>query len=104
MFSDNIDVEIGINPLLDNFENDSVVLLFFPSLDSCSRISTGPIYYILDLFLLEYSLGKIGPLRPILEVLKLLSFTLTNVVFVCHLEKCEKCSIGAAEHISDLIT
>ena len=103
-FPDNVDVEVGIDSLLYNFGSNSVVLLLFPSLGSCSRISTGPIYYIPDLFLFEHGLGKIGKLRQIFEAMELLFLALAIVVFVCHLEGGEKCSAGAAEHISDLIT
>ena len=107
-FSDNVDVKVGIDPLLDNFGSNSVVLLLFSSLGSCSRISTRPIYYIPDLLLLEHGLGKIGPLRPIFKATELLSLALAVVVFVRHfdgnLEGGEKCSIGAAERTPDLIT
>ena len=43
LFSGNDDEEVGINPLLDSFRSNSIVLLFFRNLGSCSRISTGPI-------------------------------------------------------------
>lgn len=108
MFSNNIDIEVGVDLLLDDFGSNSIVFFLLLNLGSYSKISTRPIYYILDLFFLKHGLGKIGPLRPILEAKELLSFALAVNVFVCHfdddLEKGEKCNTGIAERISDLIT
>ena len=107
-FSNNIDLKIGVDPMLDNFGSDSVVFLFFPRLDSFSKISMGPMYYIVDLLFLEYSLGKIGPLRPIFKVTELLSLALAVILSVYYfdsdLDEGKKCSTCAAERISDLIT
>ena len=103
-FSNNVDVEVGIDPLFDNFGSDSVVLLLFPSLGSYSKISTRPVYYIPDLLLFEHDLSKIGLLRPIFKVIELFSLALAIVVFVRHLEGGEKCSAGVAERIPDLLT
>ncbi len=106
-FSNDVDIEVGVDPLLDDFGSNSVILLLLPSLSSCSRISTRSIYYILDLFFLEHGLSKIGPLRPILKAAELLSLPLAVVVFVHHfdddLEEDEKCNTGAAERTPDLI-
>ena len=104
MLSDNIDIEVGIDPLLNNFGSDSVVFFFFPSLGSCIKISIESIYYISDLLLLEHGLGKIGPLRPIFKITELLSLAIAVVVFVRHLEGGKKCSTGEAKRTSDLIT
>ena len=83
-FSNNIDKKVTINPLVDCFRSNSIVFLLFPSLNNYSRIITKPIYNILNLFILEHGLHKLNPLRPILEAVKLLSFTLIVVIFVCH--------------------
>ena len=104
LFSDNVDIEVGINLLLENFGSDIIVLLLFPSLGSCNKISTRPIYYIPDLLFLKYGLDKIGLLRPIFEVTEFFSLALVVIVFICHLKGSEKCSTSSAEHISDLIT
>ena len=103
-FSNNVDVEVGIDPLFDNFGSNSVVFLLFSSLGSCSRISIRPIYFIPDLLFLEHGLGKIGLLRPIFEAMELLSLALAIVVFVYHLERGEKYNTDTAEHTPDLIT
>ena len=103
-----MDVEVKVDPLLNNYISNNVVLLLLPSLGSCSRITTGLIYYISDLFLLKHSLGKIGPLKPIFKVTKLLSLALAVVVFICHfdndLEEGEKCSTGIVKYTPDPIT
>ena len=100
-FSNNIDIEVRVDPLFDDFKSNSIAFLFFPSLGSYSRISIGPIYYIPNLFLLEYSLRKISLLRLMLEVMELFSLTLTIVVFICHfdnnLEKNKKCNTSIVE-------
>lgn len=50
LFSNNDNIEFGVDCQLDNFGKDSVILLFFSTLGNYSRISIKPFYYILDFF------------------------------------------------------
>lgn len=107
LFSDDVNVEIRIDPLLDDLGSDSVVLLLLLCLGSYSKICIGPIYYIPDLYFLGYGLDKISPLRPILEVTEHFFLALVIVVFIHYddnLEKGEKCCTDVVKYIADLIT
>lgn len=101
-FSNNVDVKVTIDPLLDDFKSDSIVFFFFPSLSICDRVSLRSIYYIPDLFFLKYDLSKVSTLRPILEVAELFSFVLMLVILVSYfadfdnLKEGKKCNIGAS--------
>ena len=108
-FSNYVDVKVTVNPLVDDFRNDNIVLLLFPSLSSCDGVSSGFIYYIPDLFLLEYRLGKADPLRQVFKAVELLSLACVVVILVSHLADLNdleesKNVILALLYISDLIT
>ena len=108
-FSNDVDIKVTVDPLLDDFRSDSVILLLFPSLSSCDGVSSKSIHYISDLFLLEHCLGKVGSLKPVLKAAELLFHILAVVVFVSHLTDFnnlvkDKNIILVSMHTSDLIT
>ncbi len=80
-FSNNIDIEVTVDPLLDKFEGNGVALYFLLGLDSNNRLHIRSVYHIPDFFLFEYSLRKVSPLGPVLKAAKLFSFILTIIVF-----------------------
>lgn len=87
MFSDNTNIKVGNNILLDNFGSHNIVFLLFPSLSNYSRINIRPIDYISDLFFFKYDLGKIGPLKPIFKATELFFLTLVIVIFIYYLKE-----------------
>lgn len=105
-FSNDIDVKVAVDPLLDDFGSNSIVFLLFPSLSSCGRVSSRFIYYIPDLFYLKHGLNKVGLLRPIFKVAELFFLALAIVVLFTHLTDLKKGKnvILAPVHTSDLIT
>lgn len=86
LFFNNINIKVGMDLLFDNFGRNCIVFFLFLCQYSCNRISTKPIYYISNFFSLEYGLGKIGPLKPIFKVTKLLFFTFVVIIFVYHFD------------------
>ena len=105
-FSNDVNVKINVYPLLNNFRSNSIVLLFFPSINSCDGVSLRSIHYISDLFFLKHCLGKVGPLRPVLKAAELFSLALAVVIFVSHLDDLVegKNIILVSVHTPDLIT
>ena len=83
-FSHNINIEVVIDPLFDDFGGNDIVFFFFPNLKSSDRLSSRAIYYILYFFFFEYGLYEFGPLKPILKASKLLFLTFLFVIIVCH--------------------
>ena len=108
-FSNDVNIKVTVDFLLDNFRNDNVVFFLFPSLSSYGGVSSKSIHYIPDFFLFEYCLDKVSLLRLVLKVAEFLSFTLTNVIFVNHLANLDDLEKGknvilVPVHIPDLIT
>ena len=94
-----------MTPYLIILEVITLSFFFFPSLNSCDKVSSRFIYYILDFFFLEYGLSKVDSLRIILEVVELLSLILVIVVLISHfadlddLEEGKKCNIRISAYI-----
>lgn len=105
-FSNDIDVKVTIDPLLNDFRNDSIIFFLFPSLSSYGKISIRSFYYIPDFFLFKYGLYKVGPLRAILELIEFFSLFLTIVILINHFNDLEKGKnvILMPVHTPDLIT
>ena len=108
-FSNNVDVKVTVDPLLDDFKSDRIVFLLFPSLSSYGGVSSKSIHYIIDIFFLEHYLGKVGSLRSILKVVELLSLALAIVVLISHFANLNDLEEGknvilASVHTPDLIT
>ena len=83
-FSNDVDVNIAVDSLLDDFKNDSIMLLLFLSLSSYDGVSLRYIHYIPDLFFLKHDLCKLGLLKLILKAAEFLSFDLVGVILVSH--------------------
>lgn len=62
LFSNNINIEIAINLLFDDFIGNNIVFLFFLNLDSDSKLCKISIYHIPNLFFFKYSLYKVNSL------------------------------------------
>ena len=98
-FSNDVDVKVAIDPLLDDFRSNSVVYLFSLSLSSCDEVSLKFIHYISDLFFFKHSLSRINLLGPILKTLELHCLALIVVILVSHftnlhyLRESKKCNI-----------
>lgn len=84
-FSNDIDVKICIDSLLDDFEGNYILFLFFSSLDGGGRLGLQAIYDVITLFFFKHGLNKISSLEPVFEIPKLFSF-FTIVVFSGYLE------------------
>ena len=108
-FSNDVDVKVTVDPLHNDFRSNSIVLLLFPSLSSCNGVSSRSIYYIPDLFILEYCLNKVGSLKLVLKTAELLSFVFAVVILVSYLADLDdleedKNVILVPVHTPDLIT
>lgn len=108
LFSNNVYVKVAIDPLLNDFRSDSVVFFLFPSLSSCSRVSSRSIYYILNFFFLKYGLNKVSPLRLIIKAAENFSFAFAVIVFVSYFADLDDLKEGknvilTLVHILDLI-
>ena len=89
-FSNNVEIEVTIDPLLDDFWSDSIVLIFFSSLSGCGEISSRSVAYIPDLFFLKYSLIKVSLLKSIFKAMELLSLAFAVVIIVSHLNNLKR--------------
>ena len=98
-FFNDIDVKVVVDLLIYDFRIDSVVFFFSPSLSNCGRVSLRSIHYIPDFFFFKYGLSKVGPLRPIFEVIELLSLFLTIVILVSHLADLDNLGKGKKGNI-----
>ena len=83
-FINNINIEVTINSLFDDFGVNGIVLLFFFDLRDGSRFRSRFIYNILDFFFFKYDLYEIGQMGPILKTSEFFFFTILFIVFICH--------------------
>ena len=81
LFSDDIDVEICADPLLDNFKSNCVIFLFLLGLGGGSWLISQAIYNVSDFFLLKHGLREVGALGPIFEAPELFSFAFVVILF-----------------------
>lgn len=98
-FSYDVNVEVCIDLLLDDFWSDSVVFLLFPSLSGYGEISSRSIYYIADFFFLKHNLSKVSSLRLILKAMELFTLALAIIIIVNHLDDLDydiKCNNAGA--------
>lgn len=70
MLSNDIDVKIGVDYLLDELGCYGINFSSLSCLHYGNRLGPDLIDNVLDLFLFEYSLNQIGLLRPILEAME----------------------------------
>lgn len=84
IFFNDVDIEVVVDHLLNDFRGNNIVLLFFPCLRSSDKVNIRSIYYIPDFFFIEYDLCKIGWLRPVLKAMELLFLVFAVIIFVYH--------------------
>lgn len=72
--SDNVNIEIEIYPLFDDFRDDRIVFVLLPCLSSDYKFWSCCINIILYFFFFRYGLGEIGPFKLIFEIFELLTF------------------------------
>lgn len=80
-FSNNVDIEVAVNLMLDDFRSDDIILFFPSNLGGGDKLHTRLVYHILDLFFFDYSLRKVSPLGSVLKAAKFLFFALILLVF-----------------------
>lgn len=90
-FSNNVDIEVAANLLLDDFGGYGIVFLYLLGLGGSSRLCTRSVYHVPDLFLFKYSLRKMSPIEPVLKTAKLFSFVFAFVVLGGH---CDGSNVG----------
>lgn len=86
-FFDNINIKVSINSLLDNFEINYIIFLFFFNLKDNNRFDLPTIYYILDIFSFKHDLHKISLLKTIFKNLKLFFLIFVIAILVDYKKK-----------------
>lgn len=89
-FSNNINIKIRVDLLLDNFKSNYIIFLYFSGLCGSSGIILQVIYDVPDFFFFKHSLHKVRLLGSIFKAIKLLSFTFAIIIFAGHYAKKEK--------------
>lgn len=79
--SNNININIGVNSLFNNFGDNSIIFFFFLNLRNSNRLNTKSIYYILNLFFFKHGLNKFGLLNLIFKTLKLFFYIFIIIAF-----------------------
>lgn len=87
LFSNDINIKIYIDLLLDNFEDNYITFLFFLSLDGDSKRGLQAINNVLILFFFKYVLSEISLLRPVFEFFKILFFAFMVVALNDYLKQ-----------------
>lgn len=85
-FSNDVNVKIRTDSLLDDFRSNCVVFLLLPDLDGGSKLGSRVIYNVPELFFLKHGLDEISPLGSIFKALKLLFF-FAVITLDSHLEQ-----------------
>lgn len=75
-------VKVGVYPLFNDLQEDSVIFISFPYLGSSSRFKPWIIYYIPDFFLFQHDLSQISSLWLVFETTELLTFAFSVIVFI----------------------
>lgn len=83
-FSNNINIKVDANSLLNDFRGNGIILLFFSCLRNNSELSARFIYQILDIFFFKHGLYEIGLFKAIFTTSILIFLTFGIIVFDDH--------------------
>ncbi len=84
LFSNNIDIKVVINSLLDDFGDNDIVFFLFFGLGNGRELCMTSVYHILEFFFFEHSLHKVCLLKPVSKAVELFSFAFAVVILSSH--------------------